>query len=151
MQADTSIKSLLEDVEGVVRFLLKHLPTEIIKSLSDVMMPILFTRIKEQWLDSAVPSSLDDMGEYQKTLVQVNDFAAKLESLNWPTADGFYDWVSNAHRIWLSKRKETALDWTRNQLALGRSHFPFQEYYLCFNPSDELATTCNVFRAIGKF
>jgi hypothetical protein len=87
------------------------------------MMPILFTRIKEQWLDSAVPSSLDDMGEYQKTLVQVHDFAAILESLDWPAADGFYDWVSNAHRIWLVKRKETTLDWTRNQLALGRTPF----------------------------
>lgn len=136
---------MLEDVEGVVRFLIEHLPTEIIQSLSGVMMPVLFTRIKEQWLDPAVPSSLDDMSEYQKTLVQVNDFATKLESLNWPTADGFYDWVSSAHRIWLSKRKETALDWTRNQLALGWSHFPLQEYYICLNPSDEYVTTYHVF------
>lgn len=92
------------------------------------MMPVLFTRIKEQWLDSAVPSSLDDMGEYQKSLRQVNDFAAKLELLNWPTADGFYDWVSNAHRIWLLKRKETSLDWTRNQLALGMYQFTCQTF-----------------------
>jgi centromere/kinetochore protein ZW10 len=31
----------------------------------------------------------------------------------------FDAWVSNAPKIWLNKRRETALDWTRNQLALG--------------------------------
>lgn len=86
-------------------------------------MPIVFTRVKEQWLDPAVPSSLEDMGEYQNALALVNGFASALESLNWPAADGFRDWVSNAHKIWLSKRKETALDWTRNQLTLGRFGF----------------------------
>lgn len=118
-QADTSIKSLLEDLERVVQFLVKHLPNEIIQCLSGTMMPIIFTRLKEQWLDPAVPSTLEGMAEYQQSLAHVSAFAATLESLNWPAADGFYDWVSNAHRIWLSKRKENALDRIRNQLALG--------------------------------
>jgi centromere/kinetochore protein ZW10 len=135
MQADNSIKSLFDDLERVVQYLLEHLPNEVVKCLSEVMMPTLFTRIKEQWLDSAVPSSLDDMDEYQKSLAQVNDFAVKLESLSWPAAGGFYDWVSNSHRIWLSKRKEIALDWIRNQLALGRSQPPSPNIHLLFSRS----------------
>lgn len=114
-----SIKSLMEDLELVVQFLLQNLPNELVKCLSKIMMPIIFARVKEQWLDPAVPSSMEGVGEYQQSLAQVNAFAATLDSLNWPATEGFYDWVSNAHKIWLSKRKETALDWTRNQLALG--------------------------------
>lgn len=84
------------------------------------MMPSLSAQIKEVWLDTAVPSSLDDMVEYQKSMAQVHEFAEKLESLQWPGVDDFYDWVTNASKIWLLKRRETSLDWTRNQLALGK-------------------------------
>lgn len=83
------------------------------------MMPVLSTRIKELWLDTAVPSSLDDMVDYQKALLQVSEFANKLDSLDWLGTSSFHDWVSNVSKIWLSKKRETSLDWTRNQLALG--------------------------------
>jgi centromere/kinetochore protein ZW10 len=66
-----------------------------------------------------VPSSLDDMVHYQKALALVQDFADTLDSLKWPGADGLHDWVASSPKIWLSKRRETALDWTRNQLTLG--------------------------------
>jgi centromere/kinetochore protein ZW10 len=84
------------------------------------MMPTLSNRIKEVWLDTAVPSSLDDMIDYQKALAQVDDFATKLDSLDWPPVHGFHDWVSNSSKIWLNKKRETSLDWTRNQLSLGK-------------------------------
>lgn len=83
------------------------------------MMPILSARILEVWLDTAVPASLDDMVDYQKALALVGDFAGKLDGLKWPGADSFHDWVSNAPKIWLAKRRETTLDWTRNQLSFG--------------------------------
>ena len=120
-QPDKSLKILIEDLEGLVHFLHRYLPDELVKCLSEIMMPILFARVKEQWLDPAVPSSLENLGEYQQSLAQVNAFASILGSSNWPATDGFHDWVSNAHKIWLSKRKENALDWTRNHLALGRA------------------------------
>lgn len=83
------------------------------------MMPIISSRILEDWLDTAVPASLDDMVDYQKALAHVSDFASTLDSLSWPGADGLHDWVANAPKIWLNKRRETALDWTRNQLSIG--------------------------------
>ena len=74
----------------------------------------------EDWLNTAVPSSLDDMIDYQRALAQVEDFAGKLQSLGWPGVESFNDWVSNAPKVWLAKRRETALDWTRNEISLGR-------------------------------
>lgn len=34
-------------------------------------------------------------------------------------AESFHEWVGSASKIWLNKRRETAMDWTRNQLSLG--------------------------------
>lgn len=82
-------------------------------------MPTLSNRILSVWLEHAVPSSLDDMVSYQKALAQVNSFASRLDSLRWPGADSLHDWVANAPRIWLNKRRETSLDWVRNHVALG--------------------------------
>lgn len=103
---------------------MENLPPDLIQPLAEKMMPPLSTRIIEVWLDTAVPASLDDMADYQKALSRVGDFASKLESLNWPGADTFNDWVTNAPKIWVSKRRDAALDWTRNQLSLGTHMFP---------------------------
>jgi protein transport protein DSL1/ZW10 len=124
--ADHTIKSLFHDMEDIIYFLANNLPPDLIKPLSQAMMPIISTRITEVWLDTAVPSSLDDMINYQKALALVDDFAAKLKSLEWPGVDSFNDWVSNAPKIWLAKRRESSLDWVRNELSLGAySYFMF--------------------------
>jgi centromere/kinetochore protein ZW10 len=111
------------------------LPDEFVKNLSRVMMPTVFTRIKELWLDTAVPSSLSDMEAYQKSLALVSHFATVLESLNWPAADGFHDWCSDTHKIWLTKRKETCLDWTRHHLELGKLFYRIAQDYLGDQPA----------------
>ncbi|KAL2068605.1 hypothetical protein VTL71DRAFT_14942 [Oculimacula yallundae] len=116
---NNTVKSLFVDLEMIIEFLVQNVPSEVVQPLAKHMMPVLSARIIEVWLDTAVPASLDDMVDYQKALALVGDFAAKLDALNWPGAENFQDWVSNAPRIWLTKRRETTLDWTRNQLALG--------------------------------
>ncbi|KAH8804607.1 centromere/kinetochore protein-like protein zw10 [Xylogone sp. PMI_703] len=118
-ETDYSIKSLFADLEQIIRFIATNLPYEFVKLLSSTMMPVLSNRIKDTWLDTAVPASLDDMADYQKTLTHVNNFAAVLTELKWSGADLFQEWVSNAPRVWLNNRRETALDFIRNQLSLG--------------------------------
>ncbi|PMD34525.1 centromere/kinetochore protein-like protein zw10 [Hyaloscypha variabilis F] len=116
---DHSIKSLFVDLETIIRFLVDNLPYEFIESLSKAMMPTLARRILEVWLDTAVPSSLEDMVDYQKALAQVHEFAKNLDALKWAGVESLHDWVTNAPKIWLTKKRESALDWTRNQFSLG--------------------------------
>jgi centromere/kinetochore protein ZW10 len=97
--------------------------SNILQTFAQIMMPPLSRHILETWLDSAVPASLDDMVDYQKTLAIVYEFASRLDVLNWPGSGSFHDWVASAPKIWLNKRRETTLDWTRNQLALGIGPF----------------------------
>ncbi|KAE9366406.1 centromere/kinetochore protein-like protein zw10 [Stipitochalara longipes BDJ] len=117
--ADRTIKSLFIDLEAIIRFLVDNLPYEFIESLSKAMMPTLVRRILEVWLDTAVPASLEDMVDYQKALAQVHEFANNLDALKWPGVEGLHEWVTNAPKIWLTKKRESALDWTRNQFSLG--------------------------------
>lgn len=117
---EPTIKALFHDLEAMIRFLTRCLPKDIIVPLSQAMMPGLSAHIKEVWLDAAVPSALDDMVEYQKALAQVETFAGTLKTLDWPGVDSFNDWVSNAPKIWLAKRRENSLDWVRNGLSLGK-------------------------------
>jgi centromere/kinetochore protein ZW10 len=88
------------------------------------MMPIISTRIEEEWLDRSVPVSLDSLDDYQASLSHVDDFADQLKLLDWPGSDTFGSWARKAPTTWLTKQKETALDLTRNHLALGMSLHP---------------------------
>jgi centromere/kinetochore protein ZW10 len=116
---DRTIKSLLLDLEQIIVFLNGHLPSEFSRPLSEVLMPKLCSQIKETWLDSAVPTSLQDMTAFRKAIAMVQIFADNLKALQWTGAEELHVWVASAPRIWLTKRRETSLDWTRNQLSLG--------------------------------
>ncbi len=111
-------------------------------------MPTLCNRILEVWLENAVPSSIQDMTNYQKALAQVDDFASKLNAINWAGEDLLHEWVANAPKIWLSKRRETELDRTRNQLSLGLGTPQFAERFekrmIAREEGDEIATTGNL-------
>ena len=94
-----------------------NLPDEFVKPLAKAMMPPLMSRIRDLWLDKAIPPSLDDMEQYKSSLAQVHELAVKIDSLHWPGTETLHDWGNNAPRMWLNKRKETELDWTRNQVS----------------------------------
>jgi centromere/kinetochore protein ZW10 len=138
------------DLEAIVEMLTNNLPAVFISPLAEVMMPALSTRITEHWLEKGVPSSLDSMVEYQKTLLQVSNFADKLAALEWPGVGIFNEWVSNAPKIWLNKRRETALDWARNHLALGTlPAFTFL-FSCCFIPSPSNRELIYIYLGVGK-
>ena len=61
------------------------------------------------------------MVDYQKALAQVHEFAKNLDALKWPGVESLHDWVTSAPKIWLTKKRESALDWTRNQFSLGKT------------------------------
>lgn len=97
----------------------ERLPEELVQSLSNVMMPVLIPRIVTVWLDSAVPSSLNEMDSFQATVEAVQHFCGTLRALHYAGFDELQEWVDNLPRVWLSKCRETALDSVRSRLAKG--------------------------------
>ncbi|KFY42584.1 hypothetical protein V495_04438 [Pseudogymnoascus sp. VKM F-4514 (FW-929)] len=117
--ASLGIRELFVDLEKMIRFLSENFPPDFAQPLSSVLMPKLTTLIRETWLDSAVPVSLDRMTDFRNAIALVHEFAETITSLGWGGADNLNDWVESSPRLWVAKRRETALDSTRRQLSKG--------------------------------
>ena len=113
----TYFKALIRDIEGIATVLTTNLPDIFVKPFSKAMMPPLMSRVRELWLDRAIPSSLEEMEQYKSSLALVHGLADKIDALHWPGTETLYDWCKNAPRIWLNKRKESELDRTRNRVS----------------------------------
>ncbi|KAL3418199.1 is centromere binding protein at prophase [Phlyctema vagabunda] len=116
---DRNIGSLFKDLERIVRFLNTQLPKDFVSAVADAMMPVLAARIEQDWLRSSIPASLESMVPYQKVMAQVSDFGAMIEKLGWPGSEPFHNWVDNAPKNWLGKRRDDSLDYVRRQLSHG--------------------------------
>ncbi|KFZ07668.1 hypothetical protein V501_06228 [Pseudogymnoascus sp. VKM F-4519 (FW-2642)] len=117
--ASLGIRELFLDLEKMIRFLSESFPPDFAQPLSSVLMPKLTTLIRETWLDSAVPVSLDRMTDFRNSIALVHEFAETITVLGWGGADNLNDWVESSPRLWVAKRRETALDSTRRQLSKG--------------------------------
>lgn len=118
-QAERSIAALFSDLEHIMGYLSDRLPDELVQALSNVMMPDLIPRIKSVWLSSVVPASLKEIDEFQAVLGTVRTFCVSLQKMNYTGYDELQDWIDSAPRVWLTKRRETALDTVRAKLADG--------------------------------
>ncbi|KAI0381907.1 Centromere/kinetochore Zw10-domain-containing protein [Hypomontagnella monticulosa] len=117
--AEKTINSLFSDLDKVMIYLSDRLPEELVYSLSNVMMPDLISRIIGSWLDTAVPTSLKEMEEFQKVTEAVKAFCSRLQNLKFSGFQELQEWVDDAPRVWLSKCRETALDSVRSKLSQG--------------------------------
>ena len=117
--SDSSIRDLFQDIDSIIDYLSTRLPPSIAVPLSGILMPSLTFQLITKWLVPSVPSSLDDMQEFQETLAQVLKLAEVLESVEWHGKADLLDWVDQAPRVWLTKRRETSLDKVRTLLAKG--------------------------------
>ncbi len=82
-------------------------------------MPKLTTLINETWLESAVPTNLEDMTNFRKTIAIVQAFAESVSNLSWEGDYELNEWAESAPRLWVAKRRERDLDLVRRKMALG--------------------------------
>ncbi|KAM7207550.1 hypothetical protein V8F20_002028 [Naviculisporaceae sp. PSN 640] len=116
---DGSIESLFSDLEKVLRFLVKKVPQDLIDTMSPVLLPEILPKITKDWLDSAVPSSLEEMDRFQQVIAAAKQFHSTLKSLGFSNLGDLQEWADSAPRVWLSKRREAALDSVRTKLSEG--------------------------------
>lgn len=117
--ADKSLGSLFADLELVFSFLVQRLPPDLVETISSALLPETIHKITSVWLDSAVPSSLQDMDRFQEVIGSAKDFCARLTALGFSNLGGLQEWTEDAPRVWLSKCREAALDSVRVQLSRG--------------------------------
>lgn len=117
--ADSSISALFADLRQITGYLANRLPEDLVRSLSNVMMPALVPRIINVWLDSAVPVSLREMDDFQEVISAAKQFCTSLAEMKYTGFEELQEWVDSAPRVWLAKCRETALDSVRNKMAQG--------------------------------
>lgn len=117
--AGETIDDLFADLQVVVEFLAKRLPPDLLVYLSPIMMSDVIPRLRDTWLDAAVPSSLQDIGRFQDVIRSAEKFCTSLEENGFSGFTELKEWVGNAPSIWLAKCRETALDAVRTRLAQG--------------------------------
>ncbi|KAK4032933.1 Centromere/kinetochore protein zw10 [Parachaetomium inaequale] len=114
-----SIHSLFADLEQVFSYLVQRLPPDLIETISSTLLPETIHKITSVWLDSAVPSSLQDMDQFQEVIGAARGFCTRLTVLGFTNLGGLQEWTENAPKVWLSKCREAALDLVRIKLAQG--------------------------------
>lgn len=118
-QTDKSIDSLFADMDRLFTFFAETLPSDLIDSMSALMMPELISRIVSVWLDSAVPASLREMDRFESVMASARQFCERLTELKFAGFNELQDWVEDAPKVWLAKCRETALDTVRVRLSEG--------------------------------
>lgn len=116
---DLSSKTLFHDLQRMFEFLVNRLPPAITIPLSATLMPALTGRLENHWLDQALPSTLAEVREFSPLLEDVSELADQIDKLGWHGSNALREWVSNAPRSWLTKRREAVLGDVRGLVFTG--------------------------------
>lgn len=144
-QSDSSVESLLSDLQVILAFVSQKVPEELLSGLGGFMMVDLIPRLIQQWLNPAVPSSLKDMARFQAITQSVQTFCGALETNGYSGFEALKEWVSKAHMTWLGRCREMALDTVRTKLIQGigeaRLVERIEKHMVTVSEGNELATT----------
>ncbi len=116
---DPDIRTTFRDVYSIIDYLSTRLPPTVAVPLSEVLIPSLTSKLISTWLLPSVPSSLDGMQEFQEILALVLKLADMMDPVGWHGKAGLLDWVDQAPRVWLTKRREASLGQVRTLLSRG--------------------------------
>ncbi|TQV90902.1 centromere kinetochore protein [Cordyceps javanica] len=142
---DHSIDHLLTDLETIFLFVARKLPADLLPSFSAQMVADVIPKLIDNWLDTVVPSSLQNMDEFQQVIQRTQKFCTILSEHGYTGLERISTWAEKAPMTWLAKCRDTALDSVRNRLAGGigdpRQVEKIEKHMVTVAEGKELATT----------
>lgn len=144
-ETDHSIDKLLDDLEVVFGFISKKLPGDLLPAFSSQMVADVVPKLIHQWLDTFVPSSLQNMETFQHVIQRVQQFCSVLTEHGYTGLEKLSTWAEKAPMTWLGKCRDTALDGVRTRLAGGigkpKQVEKIERHMVTVAEGKELATT----------
>lgn len=144
-KADLTIEALVSDLKSMCTLLADKLPRDLLNSLCKFMMVDLIPRLVRDWLTPAIPTSLDNIPDFDRMIEETGELCQLLEEKGYTHYDELQQWVDNAPNIWLGKCTETALDTIRAQLGKGigqpRQVEKVEKHMVSVSEGKELSTT----------
>jgi centromere/kinetochore protein ZW10 len=104
-----TIKAALEDIQSIAEYLDTRLPPTIAIPLSSKIVPVIASRLINNLLLPAVPTSTSGVPIFQETLSYVLGLAEYFDELGWSGQDKLTEWVDKSAEIWLARQKEAAI------------------------------------------
>ncbi|KAJ4148582.1 hypothetical protein LMH87_003046 [Akanthomyces muscarius] len=142
---DHSIDSLLTDLETIFLFVAKKLPADLLPHFSSQMVTDVMPKLIDEWLNSVVPSSLQNMDTFQSVIQRTQQFCAALNDSGYTGLERVSTWAEKAPMTWLGKCRDTALDGVRKRLAGGigdpKQVEKVEKHMVTVAEGKELATT----------
>ncbi|KAK6510891.1 hypothetical protein TWF506_009982 [Arthrobotrys conoides] len=116
-----TVASLYHDLKLVLEFLTTKFGAQISRLLSKTLTPAILNVLMGSYLPGCIPTDLDHFNEFELVLKETISFEEYLTQTGWLDGRGgeLKDWVNRAPRIWLSRRRELALDTLRRTFASG--------------------------------
>jgi centromere/kinetochore protein ZW10 len=106
---DGSVKLALADIHSIAEYLSTRLPPSVAVPLSAKLVPVIATRLINNLLLPAVPTSTSGVEAFQETLSYVLGLVEYLDELGWSGQTRLSEWVDKSAEIWLAKQKEVAI------------------------------------------
>lgn len=116
---DSTHSVLFRDLRTILDYLATRLVPSVSAPLSELLVPLLVTRLEEHWLDPSIPLDVVDMPEFQDLLQSVLALADEIDGFGWNGASQLRVWVQQAPKNWLTKRREAVLGDVRNLVFTG--------------------------------
>lgn len=120
--SQATIAETLARIKDVLEYL-RQLPQSISATFPQTFIPAVASKAISGWLSSSIPTDLDGLGEFEKTLGLVLDLTKTLESWGWSGHEELVSWVNQAPRLWLTRRRVHSLDSVRKALAASKGTF----------------------------
>ncbi|KAJ5814144.1 uncharacterized protein N7503_000894 [Penicillium pulvis] len=116
----TSVVVTLSRITDVLNYLRQKLPSSMLVTLPQSLIPAVASKAIAGWLSSAIPTTLDGLEDFENTLESVLHFTKTIQSWEWSGQEELVSWVNQAPRLWLTRRRVDSLDSVRKAIAASK-------------------------------
>lgn len=119
---NTSVSEITSFVQDFVDYLHSHLPQELMDPVTQVVVPKVVSVLITHWFNPAIPTKLSDLDDFDTLRAHATSLAQSIDSYGWQGAVQLAQWLEQAPRIWLTKRKAVTLDGVRRIFLLSKGN-----------------------------
>ena len=112
-------ENVLDCISQIFVFIHTHLPLKLSSAVGTILSEELVGILIRDWLTPSVPLSLSELRS-SNIKVAIGELADLMSSYRLPSHDVLRDWAEGLPRIWLEKRRTSALDAVRRALKARR-------------------------------
>ncbi|KAJ6002631.1 Retrograde transport protein Dsl1 C-terminal [Penicillium sp. IBT 35674x] len=116
----TTVVETLSRITDVLNYLRQKLPSSMLITLPQSLIPAVASKTIAGWLSSAIPTTLDGLEDFENTLDCVLHFTKTIQSWEWTGQEELVSWVNQAPRLWLTRRRVDSLDSVRKAIAASK-------------------------------